>query len=195
MIRMVMSLVLFGLSTAVCLGETSYATGERQTSLILFAHHPFVPPMPYKNEIGDYNPLVPQRFGTPRKKEERHNVPDYRDPTTNLTIYTFQYEGLVITTFGPESKGRKPKNTWIDTIVLSSPKYQLVGGLQIGAPKKAFLDYLDAPGGEQYKSKLVYYAEDFEYRGDVNFHIWVRVTIEFDNHQRANKIVWAHLAD
>ena len=179
---------------AFCLAHTTGGVcfADERTKLEIFADNGFQPGIPgLRVEGGVSKDNIVKRFGLPLNTISK-KVMNSREPGLEELIITWEYPGMVIKTSTPLI-GKK-SNTWIVEIILTSSNYVLKYCLGIGKPRSEFLTVLGKPDKET-TSSIKYSAENFATVGDVEFHGLISISIEFDESDKAKKIVWGYGAD
>jgi hypothetical protein len=120
---------------------------------------------------------------------------DKREPGLINKYRTYIYNGLSITIVTPQT-GEQP-GTWLERIVVTSPRYRLSSGLRVGEPLAAFIHVLGDPvkSFDRNKGEVKYYAEAVQMLDGVTFAGHATITIMVDKNRKVKAISWWYWAD
>jgi len=138
--------------------------------------------------------VILQHLGNPTDIKEWQE-PDKREPGLVTTYRTYIFKGLEITTVAPQT-GKQP-GTWLERIVVTSPRYRLRCGLRVGEPLAAFIHVLGDPGKsfDSDKGEVKYYAETAQMVDGVTFAGHATITFVIDKNGKVKAINWWYWAD
>lgn len=164
----------------------SYEATKPLSKLDEFALNGFDPAIPGYYELGQADKNILKKFGRPNNTTSEIK-PDKREPGLQNKYETWNYDGLVVellTDLGDE----KYRITWINKIILTSNKYRLKYGLNIGCKKKDFYKQFGNPDKVSSNS-ITYEVGIFSIHDDVQFYSNIDVIIEFDG-EISKSITW-----
>jgi len=165
--------------------------------VVEFLYDPFDPPLTYSIVLGDAAARVLERFGKPR--HEKSTIGSARgDPTEKSEYLTWEYDGMTVEMDGPVGESSR----WISRVQLTGSSYKLKFGIRIGATRAEISSALN----EKLPPSPVPYLVTSQYserRTDVPGHdgeqisvlTYDELTIEFDESDKAKRLVWRYYAD
>lgn len=124
-------------------------------------------------------------FGEP-VKVEKFTYPDDREPQSKNIEIIYYYSGVKITVFGPENSNILS----INELVLTSNKYKLVGGLNIGKKLSTFKKVLGNPSGSN--GSIIFYRNKNKNNEYVQYPD-MAVTIECGETNTVESITWTSI--
>jgi len=178
-------LMILTLLLTCVVGSRSYAMielTEKEKAVNEFIRNGFLPTIPISNNKEDMKKILVARFGSIISMKTEVVSDKRRHRLKNEESY-FTFDGIVIKTVRPIADGLW---TWITHIRLTSSKYKLKFGLNIGSSKKNFIKNLGVSWASKNKQILSYSTTNVS-TGDV--------VIEFNQMDKAKKITWDFYAD
>jgi len=148
-----------------------------------FIHDGFIPSILFSNQKDKFVKILIKHFGSPILTK-MEIVSDSRRSSQKNEESTYHYDGLVIKTSTPLIS--KKLTTWVTYVHLTSDKYQLRYGLNIGSKRNEFVKML----GHTYinsQFKLKYQTSEHASTGNVE--------VIFDKSLKAKEITWEFYAD
>lgn len=138
--------------------------------------------------------VILQHLGHPSDIKEWQES-DKREPGLVNKYKIYLYKGLEITTVTPQT-GKQP-GTWIERIVVTSPRYRLSSGLRVGEPLAAFIHVLGEPEipFDRDRGEVKYYTESIQILDGVAFAGHATITIMVDKNGKVKAISWWYWAD
>jgi hypothetical protein len=183
------SVCLLAIPHAGAQAPTGNAYDPERPALVAFAFDGFKSGVDERRARGDAEEKLLERFGKPARTESTTQGEHYGPVRTKY----WYYDGLEIVSAQPVGAS----DTWLRKIILTSPDRKLKFDLSIGTKRSQFLATLGPPydpSGAKFGS-FVYYADDYWSKGGVAYASHAGVEISFDQHDRAEKIVWDYYAD
>jgi hypothetical protein len=185
---------LLAIPHAVAQAPTANAYDPERPALVAFAFDGFKPGIGERSATGDAKERLLERFGKP-PPTDRVQSTIQGEPGDLGLFYTkyWYYDGLEIRL----AQRVEASRTWIRKIILTSAAYKLKFGLSIGTEKSRFLETLGPPnpGVKRTASVLVYRSTAYLDEESFVYGSHAKIHISFDQHDRAEKIVWEYYPD
>jgi len=186
---------MVGMMTACSMPLQADAPGaiDRQ-SLALFLFDPFDPPIGQSLAKSNAMERVLKRFGEPNDRYRPQSVRN-PDPTVVIDATVLRYDGLAIEVHEIPARGE----SWITRMELTGNGYSIRFNLGIGSSRQAFRDALQSEPVREANDMLLIssgFSDQGEAAGErYSVYTNTELKIQFDERDRATRMVWTHYAD